>query len=160
MTKSGGRSFWLWSVALTLTAIAALTAFAANNENNNPTNNELYIEEVFVTPGDPNVDCPNGPIEIDTVTIEGVNFDNGDRPIVIFGRQGPLTICSADGTTIVAELPNPVFDGDYRVFVSTGPAVKNFSEYDLTVRAVGSEGPRGPTGAKGDQGDVGPFVDR
>ena len=136
-------------MALTLAAVVtAQTAFAANNENNNPTNNELYIEEAFVTFGDQNVYCPNGHIGMDTVTIEGVNFDNGDLPIVIFGQRGPLTICSADGTTIVAELPNPLFDGDYRVFVSTGPAVKHFSGYDLTVNAVGPEGQRGATGRR------------
>ena len=131
-------------LACTGLAVGALIALssaaqAAKNENNNPTNRELFIEEVIITFDDTNVSCPNAPV--DTITIRGTNFDNGDPPTVTLGQQGPITICSVSGTEIVAELPNSLTDGDYRVAVSTGPAVTDYSEYDLTVGAVGGGGP-------------------
>ena len=92
---------------------------------------------------------------MDTITIRGTNFDNGDLPTVTFGQQGSLIVCSDSGTEIVAELPNPLDDGDYRVAVSTGPAVKDYSEYDLTVGAVGPKGDKGDKGIQGIQGPRG-----
>jgi hypothetical protein len=139
-------------------ALAVQPALAANNKNNNPTNNELYVDEVSVTfstedtPTTALGDCAAGS---DRLTIRGVNFDNGDAPVVMFGQAGPLTICYAGGTSVVAELPNPLNDGDYRISVATGPAVKDYSEYDLTVGAVGPQGIQGEMGEKGDEGDKG-----
>jgi hypothetical protein len=147
-------------------ALAVQPALAANNKNNNPTNNELYVDEVSVTfstedtPTTALGDCAAGS---DRLTIRGVNFDNGDAPVVMFGQAGPLTICYAGGTSVVAELPNPLNDGDYRISVATGPAVKDYSEYDLTVGAVGpqgiqgeiDEGDKGEKGEKGDKGEKG-----
>ena len=154
MTRITINKLVLYAGSLTLAAaLTVQPVFAANNKENNPTNQELYIEESFVTfDADPVGDC-TGPH--DTLTIKGVNFDNGDPPHVTFGQQGPLTVCLADGTTIVAQLPRPLDAGDYRVGVFTGPAVKDFSEYDLTVGAVGPKGDKGDKGVKGDKGDKG-----
>jgi hypothetical protein len=67
----------------------------------------------------------------------------------------------------VVELPS-VDDGDYLLSVTTGNAVKDYGEYDLTIGGTGepgSEGPPGqdggpvpgPEGPAGPAGPAGPF---
>lgn len=156
------RNIFAWTGAMALSSFVAMpSALAANNSHNNPVFVEVYIEEAQVN-FDANV--VGGPCDqaIDTLTIKGVNFDNGAAPIVNIGSIGALTVCSSDGTTIIAAMPDPLPDGDYRISVITGNAVKDFSEYDLTVGAVGAQGEPGPAGPQGDtgsagaQGDTGP----
>lgn len=160
--SSFSRNFFAWTGAMALSGFVAMpSALAANNSHNNPVFVEVYIEEAQVN-FDANV--VGGPCDqaIDTLTIKGVNFDNGAAPIVNIGAIGALTVCSSDGTTIIAAMPDPLPDGDYRISVITGNAVKDFSEYDLTVGAVGAQGEPGPAGPQGDtgsagaQGDTGP----
>ena len=108
--KSKLRKAALLSAGLALAIVVdGPAAFGANNNKNNPTNHELYVEEVSVTFSTEDTstaelgDCAAGS---DRLTIHGVNFDNGAPPVVTFGKVESLTICSADDTTIVAELLN------------------------------------------------------
>jgi hypothetical protein len=132
--------------------------FAGQNKNNNATPTELLITEVHVTFGVKNVCNDNDDVDVDTITIEGINFDNGKDLTVVLGDQGELFVCSAAGKMIVAECPNGGFctDGDYLLEVVTGNAVKNYDEYDLTIGAGGAPGEKGPPGEVGATGDTGP----
>jgi hypothetical protein len=99
------------------------------------------------------VDFINGEI-----VITGVNFDNGDTPVVTLGDYPTqLALNSNTATEIKAVLP-AVPDGDYLIAVSTGPSVINYDEYDLTIGAVGPQGPEGPAGPQGPPGPGGSAV--
>ncbi len=118
-------------------------ALAGQNNNNNPTPPELLIAEVWV-------DFNNNEIKI-----IGVNLDNGHMPFVTLGDDStPLVLNSYAATEIVVVLP-AVPDGDYLLAVSTGPAVKNYDEYDLTIGAVGPQGLQGEQGPPGPPGVLG-----
>lgn len=126
--------------AVLVLALVRLPARAAQNKSNNPTPPELLITEVLVTFGPP-----------DMLTIKGVNFDNGAPPVVLLGNLGPLVVSSVSPTEIVAQCPGgdcPV--GDYLLSVATGPAVRTYDAYELTIGAVGPQGATGPQGAPGD----------
>lgn len=123
---------------------------------------QLFIDRVFVTsPVDPTTtSCPG---VNETITIQGMNLNNGRYVVVTFGDHTDhvgLPVCSVepDGTQIVAELPAPEAElaGDNRVEVFTGRSVRRYDTYDLTIGAVGPPGPKGEKGDKGDKGDPGP----
>jgi hypothetical protein len=86
----------------------AAPALAGQNQNNNAAPPELLITEVLVTFSDTGI-CADG---ADTITILGVNFDNGADPAVVLGDQGSLPVCSATEDSIVAECPNGGFCAD------------------------------------------------
>ena len=135
------------------------TALAGQNQNNNPTNQEVLITEVFVEfDAAATGACGLG----DNLVITGVNFpdelDGDPEPAVTLGEQGALTVCSSAPAEIVAQCPGGLcVDGDALLEVSTGPAVKDYDEYDLTIGAVG---PVGPQGDQGVQGKIGPQGDQ
>ena len=147
----------LWSGSLALAgAVAGAAAFAGANKANSPVSRELFITQILV---DFDGTCSGVP----EILITGGNFDNGDPPMVTLGEDPTtLAVCSGSATEIVAELPAEVPDGDYRVAVETGPSVRHYDAYDLTIGAVGPVGPEGPQGAdgppglKGEKGDTGP----
>jgi hypothetical protein len=119
-------------------------AWPGQKGNRNPTRHKLLITEVWV-------DYDTG-----ILVIKGVNFDNGDTPVITLGELHPLTISSSlgyTGTEIYADLPpSGVPDGDYLLAISTGSAAKRNDEYNLTIGAVGPEGPEGPQGPEGPPG--------
>ena len=120
--------------------------FAGQNSKNNATSPELIITETHVIFGDSGV-CTAG---VDTITINGINFDNGADPVVVLGDQGRLSVCLATDDTIVAECPSGFCaHGDYLLEVITGEAVTKYDEYDLTIGAVGPRGEQGLTGPAG-----------
>jgi hypothetical protein len=110
------------------------SATGGQNAGNNPTNQEIIISEVLVDIQGliaPLGSCAAGD---ETITVLGENFDNGDAPVVLLGDQGQLTVCAASATTIVASCPGGICpNGDFLVSVATGPAVKDYDEYDLTI---------------------------
>jgi hypothetical protein len=140
-----GQTALFGAVVLFLVSTGAQEAWAGANKVNSPTKQELFITQAFVTFED--AACSGS----DTVTITGSNFLNGDPPVIIFGEFGALTtLCfPATDTELVAELPSPLPDGDYRIEVITGAAVTMYDAYDLTVGAVGPAGPEGPAGPAG-----------
>jgi len=95
--------------------------------------------------------------QLGTLTINGRDLDFGSKPLrVTLGNSAPLTILSADDTTIVANCPtNPCAEGDYLLVVSKGRGESQSDEYDLTIAPFGLQGPKGDTGATGPQGDTG-----
>jgi hypothetical protein len=137
------RKVALLSILVIFVMVAGQSVLAGQNDSNNPTVPELLITEV-------RVDFINNEI-----IITGVNFDNGDTPVVTVGDDPtPLALSSNSATEIRVVLP-AVQDGDYLLAVSTGPAVINYDEYDLTLGAVGPQGEKGDTGATGASGQDG-----
>jgi hypothetical protein len=106
---------------------------------------ELLIKEVFV-----NFDDVYG----DTLTIKGVNFDNGAPPTVTLGEDpNPLNLVGYTAYEIEVDCPaGTCSEGDYLLAVSTGPGAKGYDKYNLTIGAVGPEGPEGPRGPEGPPG--------
>lgn len=150
--------------ALVVAAAGTSMLFAAPGNNTNANNNapgqrELIIDEVFLVfseeldPTEPLGPCSAGS---DRIEIYGINFDNGYSPDVTLGQAGNLTVCSADEKAIVAQLPSPLENGDYRISVTTGPSFNAYDEYDVTIGAVGPRGPEGERGEKGEPGPQGP----
>jgi microcystin-dependent protein len=138
------RKVVLLSVLVIFVMFAGQAALAGQNNSNNPTVPELLITEV-------RVDFSNNEI-----VITGVNFDNGDTPVVTLGDDPtPLAINGSTATEIKADLPGGVQDGDYLLVVSTGPAVINYDEYDLTIGAAGLQGEPGEQGPQGKLGEPG-----
>ena len=91
----------------------------------------------------------------DTLVINGVNFDNGDLPVVELGGQ-ELVVTSSDAQLITADLPQSFIDSSYLLTVSTGSQRTQFDSFELTLGAVGSQGLQGPAGPQGERGAVGP----
>jgi hypothetical protein len=150
--------------AMLSASLLAPAASADLNRKNNPTNQELLISEVFVDFGAAATGaCGVG----DKLVITGVNFPdeaNGDAsPTVMLGDQGALSVCSSAPAEVVAQCPDGIcVDGDALLAIWTGPAVKDYDEYDLTIGAVGPQGEKGdpgiqgPPGPRGEQGIQGP----
>jgi hypothetical protein len=130
--------------ALGVVLLAAMSAmgpavWAAANNQNDPTRQGLFIEQVIVN------DCPGStPASIEIV---GKNMNNGDHPVVKFGDSadpvGLLNVVvteggtrhTADSTGCVGDLA--LLPGDYRVQVYTGPSVQQYDAYDLTIVQTG-----------------------
>jgi len=91
-----------------------------------------------------------------TLTIAGVNFNNGSDPVVNLSGWGPLTVQLGWGENeIVAVLPD-VIDGDYVLKVTTGGGSTRTDSIDITIGATGAAGAEGPTGPTGPTGETGP----
>lgn len=140
----------------------------AQNSNNNPTKQELLVNQALVM-FDNQTNYGNCAAPNDLIAISGVNFDNGKRPVVMLGGEGPLEICSYSDDIILANCPDGVcFAGDYLLEIITGNAVKDYDEFDLTIGMTGPQGvagaqgeqgvpgEQGETGLQGDQGEIGP----
>ena len=80
-----------------------------------------------------------------TISINGMNFDNGRPPVVTLGDQS-LTVNSFTSQKIKVGLPSAILDGDYLLTVTTGSSSNQVDFYDLTIGAVGPQGPPGPQG--------------
>ena len=119
----------------------------ALQKKNDPTPPQLVITEVKVEL----IDGTEGAIRL---YITGKNFTNGESLSVTLGETS-LNVLSYDDWLILAEGAG-FLDGDYLLEVSTGPAVKNFDAFNLTIGAVGPQGPEGPQGPLGPSGPMGP----
>lgn len=143
------------------TALAMMTqselamAQSGGHHGSHGDHNSLKITEVHVDD------------QLGTLTINGHDLNFGSKPLrVTLGNSAPLTIISADATTIVANCPTiPCAEGDYLLAVSKGKGDSQRDEYDLTIAPFGLQGPKGDTGAsgatgpKGDTGPAGPQGD-
>lgn len=65
--------------------------------------------------------------------IEGVNFDNGDFPIVMLGGDS-LNTTSISPNQITVELPVNLDGGSYRIGIRTGNAIGKFDEFEFSVK--------------------------
>tara|TARA_Y100000294_G_scaffold177285_1_gene202156 strand:- start:1107 stop:2402 length:1296 start_codon:yes stop_codon:yes gene_type:complete len=117
-----------------------LTVPQAPAANNPPP--QLLITNVFVD------------FENNDLIINGQNFEGKNAPVVSLGGY-ELDVTAYDDTTINADLPPDVEDGDYLLTVSTGNGNKDNNSYTLTIGAVGPEGPAGEDGADGEGGTGG-----
>lgn len=90
----------------------------------------------------------------DTLFINGVNFDNGDFPVVELGGE-ELTVPLSDALQITTDLPLSFIDGSYTLTVNTGLQRSQFDSFELTLGAVGPQGLPGPVGPTGGRGDIG-----
>ena len=90
----------------------------------------------------------------DMLMINGINFDNGDFPVVELGGQ-ELVVTSSDGQVITADLPLSFIDSSYMLTVSTGSKRSQFDSFELTLGAVGEQGEAGPQGQTGEAGPQG-----
>jgi hypothetical protein len=128
------RKLLITGLSIALCLSLAVAASAGNKSKNSKKN--LYIQEIMIDPAE-TCDTNNG----GTIKITGLNFDKG-APLTVTLAGDPITVCDTDftgaKTVIFAELPTGLIAGDYRVTVSTGPAVKDFDEYDLTIGADGT----------------------
>ncbi|MEL6214310.1 MAG: IPT/TIG domain-containing protein [Pseudomonadota bacterium] len=127
------RNYFLMASLLTLTLVASASAAAAAR---------LDVIEVVVLDDGAGTD----------LVIAGFHFDNGEDPTVTLGGV-PLTVSSATGTVIVAELDAERLPGTYELIVKTG--ARRF-EKDVIDVTIGTVGPQGPAGETGDRGPVGP----
>jgi hypothetical protein len=93
-----------------------------------------------------------------TLTIMGINFDNGGLPKVNLSGFGLLTVQGGvyTATEIVAILPENIMDGDYVLTVTTNPGEPRTDAIDITIGATGATGPAGPQGPAGADGAQGP----
>jgi len=72
-----------------------------------------------------------------SLMIVGEDLDFGPGPLVVtLGSAGPITINSATGTLIDAEIAGPLTGGDYLLTVSMGNGQSQSDEYDLTIVAA------------------------
>ncbi len=98
------------------------------------------------------------------ITIFGHGF--GVDPQVTLGDFGPLEVIAATESEIIASLPELITDGDYAVSIMCKyPKMDKdiekkkikydivYSNYDLTIGAVGPSGPQGPEGPQGEPGE-------
>ncbi|MEM6819093.1 MAG: IPT/TIG domain-containing protein [Pseudomonadota bacterium] len=130
------RNFLLIASLLTLTLVASASAAASAR---------LDVIEVVVLDDGAGTD----------LVIAGFHFDNGEDPTVTLGGV-PLTVSSASGTVIVAELDAERLPGTYELIVKTGAKRSEKDVIDVTIGAVGPQGPAGETGAQGPVGPQGP----
>lgn len=151
-------------VLLFLSLICSYKAMAAQKDN--PTPPQMRIDEVYVD------------FESGFVFIDGKNFLNG-AVLKVFLGVTRLQVDSVSDDEVIARIPDGLAEGDYRLLVTSGPAVKNNDAYDLTIGAVGPvpehewNGPelrfqnpdgswgnftnlQGPEGQQGLQGEPGP----
>ena len=119
----------IYRFLILILAVIAIPALAAKS----PTPLQLFITSVYVD------------FDTEQIFIRGENFDNRDDPVVTLAGEEQILI-EYDDNEIVVELPYELEDGDYLLTVSTGPAVKDYDAYNLTIGAVG------PQGEKGDKG--------
>src|ERR1700675_513820 len=89
-----------------------------------------------------------------TIAISGRNF--GDLPPVVNLGATSLEITSFTPTTIVANLPEDLPSGSYRLVVFAGGGSPRFGSLDVTVGDTGPQGLLGPAGPAGPQGRQGP----
>ena len=134
----------LLAVAVLLVSVPPLSASPGhgNGHGNGPCH--LTIEAVFA-------DMEEGQIEI-----LGHDLHCGNGPLRVYLADIQLTILSADQTSILAELPDMISDGDYKLRVKNGHGLRKEEVYDLTLGAVGPAGPEGPVGPEGPAGPEGP----
>ncbi len=71
--------------------------------------------------------------------IDGENFDNGKAPVVSLGTIGVLSQpVAASATSISADFPAALLDGDHLLSIETGLASGQQTTYDLTIDALAS----------------------
>lgn len=71
--------------------------------------------------------------------IDGENFDNGKAPVVSLGTIGVLSQpVAASATSIAADFPAALLDGDHLLSIETGMASGQQTTYDLTIDALAS----------------------
>jgi len=71
--------------------------------------------------------------------IDGENFDNGKAPVVSLGTIGVLSQpVAASATSIVADFPAGLLDGDHLLSIETGLESGQQTTYDLTIDALAS----------------------
>jgi len=78
----------------------------------------------------------------DTITLYGINFDNGTEPVVTLGLLGEADLDSYTGSQIILDFSSGGLpaDGDYRVVVTTGRGNDRTDTYDLTIGAAQGDG--------------------
>jgi hypothetical protein len=136
VTRSARRTVLLGGLVLLFMSMDGQSA-AGQNVANNPTEQELIISEVSVNVKGLDAVLGSCAVGDEILTIRGENFDNGAAPAVMLGDQEELTVCAASATEIVARCPAGVCPGgDFLVSVITGPAVKDYDEYDLTIVGI------------------------
>ncbi|MEE9609797.1 MAG: IPT/TIG domain-containing protein, partial [Desulfatiglandales bacterium] len=69
--------------------------------------------------------------EVGTLTIIGVNFDNGYEPVVSLDDE-PLTLISYTANIIVVSLPVSELTEDFVITVKTGDGMENYDFYSVT----------------------------
>jgi hypothetical protein len=129
-------------------SFAVIRPALADQKKIDPAPPQLVITEV-------SVEFISGPLDTVQLYISGKNFSNGSEPNVTLAGS-VLKVLSFDDGLILAE-GEGFIEGDYLLSVSTGPAVKNYDGYNLTIGAVGPQGPEGPQGEKGPMGAIGPI---
>ncbi len=71
--------------------------------------------------------------------IDGENFDNGKAPVVSLGTIGVLSQpVAASATSIAADFPAALLDGDHLLSIETGLESGQQTTYDLTIDALAS----------------------
>jgi hypothetical protein len=93
-----------------------------------------------------------------SITIRGVNFDNGKTPEVAIAGV-PVPVSSYGPTEIEVSLDFELAARSYLLTVATGPGRKQFDAFTVTVGSVGpvgADGAVGPAGADGPPGPQGP----
>ena len=83
--------------------------------------------------------------------IHGVNFANGEQPIVKLGGK-EQTINSFTDTQIKVALDLGLVDGSYLLNVITGSSVNQNDAFEVSIGSAGSVGPTGPAGPQGSAG--------
>ena len=83
-------------------------------------------------------------VEAGLINIYGVNFDNGDPPVVMLGGW-TVDVSTFDGIHISGALPPPevIPPGDYQLVITTGTAPSQTASLSLTLGAVGPQGEPG-----------------
>jgi len=99
------------------------------------------------TPSDLNLVIQRVYVDLDNslIFVTGENFGNGASPDVTLGGIN-LKVDSYTQHDIIAKFPVGIPDGDYKLVVYTGPAVKQYDAYIVTIGAVGPQGPPGSAG--------------
>ena len=138
------KCLWMGLLFLLVICFSAQPALAAKYANT-PSGQDLQIKEVQVG------------FEKTSTTfyIYGVNFNNGDWPVLSLGEYNP-EVLSVSPISIIAELNVTDLAGDYLLTVMTGSSVHQFDAYNLTIGAVGPQGPQGEQGIQGLTGQQGP----
>lgn len=70
-----------------------------------------------------------------TLTIRGDGFNRGQLSIFLGEDESPLSAIALSSNEIMAELPDDIEPGEYRLVVATGSGVAQQDAYDLTIPA-------------------------
>lgn len=96
-------------------------------------------------------------LQAELLSIHGEYFTwANDGEVVVTLVRSPLTVLSAGGADILAQLPAGLSPGTYLLSVSRGPGIPQNDTAMITIGAVGPPGPQGPEGPQGPAGEPGP----